>query len=66
MKNKQTAVDWLTEKLKIEFGFVFSNNILQQVKEMEKQQIVTAYNKAGAFKFGKEYYNETFKQYGNK
>ncbi len=33
-----TAVEWLTEKLKTEFGFVFSNNILEQAKEMEKQK----------------------------
>jgi hypothetical protein len=32
-----TAVEWLTEKLRIEFGFAFSNNILEQAKEMEKQ-----------------------------
>jgi hypothetical protein len=35
---KQTAVEWLTEKLRTEFGFAFSNNILEQAKEMEKQQ----------------------------
>jgi hypothetical protein len=34
-----TAVEWLKEKLRIEFGFAFSNNILEQAKEMEKQQI---------------------------
>jgi hypothetical protein len=45
MKNKQTAVEWLTEKLRIEFGFVFSNNILEQAKEMEKQQIKEAFQK---------------------
>jgi hypothetical protein len=33
-----TAVEWLTEKLRTEFGFAFSNNILEQAKEMEKQQ----------------------------
>ena len=36
---KQTAVEWLTEKLRVEFGFAFSNNILQQAKEMEKEQM---------------------------
>ena len=41
-----TAVEWLTEKLRIEFGFAFSNNILKQAKEMEKQQIIDAYEKA--------------------
>ena len=38
MENKQTPVEWLTEKLRIEFGFVFSNNIFEQAKEMEKEQ----------------------------
>lgn len=32
-----TAVEWLAEKLRIEFGFAFSNNILEQAKEMEKE-----------------------------
>jgi len=36
MKEK-TAVEWLTEKLRIEFGFVFSNNILDEAKEIEHQ-----------------------------
>jgi predicted metalloendopeptidase len=35
---KQTAVEWLTEKLRIEFGFAFSNNILEQAKEMERKE----------------------------
>ncbi len=63
---KQTAVEWLTEKLRTEFGFAFSNNILEQAKEMEKQQIIDAYasgyidgvaqNKITA----EQYYNDTF------
>jgi hypothetical protein len=69
---KQTAVEWLTEKLRIEFGFAFSHlNILEQAKEMEKQQIEDAY-KDGRFSgqtnwgYGndttsEQYYNETFK-----
>jgi hypothetical protein len=72
MKNKQTPVEWLTEKLRIEFGFVFSNNILEQAKEMEKEQIIDAYqqgfnNAYFSDPLNKEqYYNETFKQNGNK
>ena len=41
---KQTAVEWLVEKLITEFRFSFSDNILEQAKEMEKQQIIDAYN----------------------
>jgi hypothetical protein len=29
---KQTAAEWLTEKLRTEFGFAFSNNIFEQAK----------------------------------
>ena len=59
---KQTAVEWLTEELRNQFGIAFSNNILEKAKEMEKQQIETAYNKAVPFKYGKQYYNETYKK----
>ena len=41
---EQTAVEWLTKKLRVEFGFSFSDNILEQAKEIEKQQIIDAYN----------------------
>jgi hypothetical protein len=40
---KQTAIEWLTEKLRAEFGFAFSDNILEQAKEMERKQIIDAY-----------------------
>jgi len=72
MENKQTPIEWLTEKLRIEFGFVFSNNIFEQAKEMEKQQIINSYNSGcidtlkDEMKLGEQYYNETFKQNGNK
>jgi hypothetical protein len=35
---KQTAVEWLREKLWKEFNFSFSDNILEQAKEIEKEQ----------------------------
>ena len=71
MSKKQTAVEWLTEKLKKEFGFAFSNNILQQAKEMEKKQIENAYDMgvssvlknndmAYSEKDGEEYYLQTY------
>lgn len=37
---KKTAIDWLTEKLRNEFGFAFSNNIFEEAKEMELQMVV--------------------------
>ena len=57
---EQTAVEWLVEQLQ-QNKFITESQI-HIAKEMEKQQIETAYNKAVPFKYGKEYYNETFKK----
>ena len=43
---KQTAVDQLRERLFYEFGFSYSDNIHEELKSIEKQQIESAY-KAG-------------------
>lgn len=43
---EQTAVEWLTEKLRAEFGFAFSNNIFEQAKEMEKKQEIETWSSA--------------------
>jgi hypothetical protein len=70
-----TAVEWLVSELKkydsaglkdqsnyvIEMPTHILTELEEQAKEMEKEQIETAYNKAVPFKYGKEYYNETFK-----
>jgi hypothetical protein len=69
---KQTATEWLREKLQLEFGFIFSDNILEQAKEMEKEQIVDSYrdgrsdqqsDRSSKFynRMSEQYYNETFK-----
>jgi hypothetical protein len=73
---KQTAVEWFSEQLlnlDIEFDNVLisrsnywikRNSIVEQAKEMEKQQIVNAVD---GFPLqnrnldGEQYYNETFK-----
>ena len=62
-----TAVEWLAEKLRIEFGFAFSNNILEQAKKIEKQQIIEAFNlgqqeeaKQPFWTKGNEYYEKNF------
>ena len=63
-----TAIEWLTEKLRTEFGFEFSNNILEEAKEMEKKDIIhfgaiccikTTEKKLWTLE---ELYNETFKK----
>ncbi len=59
---KQTAIDWLVEKLK-ENGVDFWQEeieMIEEAKEMEKQQIIDAYNN-GDNRSAELYYNETFK-----
>lgn len=65
---QQTAIEWLEDCLTEQHPnepFVWNTRadleaLFKQAKEMEKQQIETAYNKAVPFKYGKEYYEETF------
>ena len=40
---KQTAVDQLREKLLKEFGFVYSDNIHEEIKLIEKKQTEQAF-----------------------
>jgi len=42
MKN-QTAVDQLRERLFKEFGFAYSDNIHEELKAMEKEQLYEAF-----------------------
>jgi hypothetical protein len=57
---KQTAVEWLVEKL-TETPYIddFWGQV-KKAKEMEKQQIIDAYNN-GDNRSAELYYNETFK-----
>ena len=59
-----TAVEWLYKNLLenpiSNQDIEYNEAVFHNAKEIEKQQIITAYNKAVPFKFGKEYYNETF------
>ncbi len=68
---KQTAVEWLIEQLKENNMLTFHEwtGLFEQAKEMEKEQIMDAYD-AGLFdgtmddvndRIHKQYYNETFK-----
>jgi Ni,Fe-hydrogenase maturation factor len=76
---EQTAVEWLVDYLKNikELPFIRQNlnmneqnildDIIEQAKEMEKQQIIDAINfgdergKITTYKSSEQYYNETFK-----
>ena len=64
---KQTAVEWLVEKLNLKYGnddFIITHiNEIGKAKAMERQQIVDAYDEALLKSWqdnGEQYYNETF------
>ena len=62
----KTAVEWLFEQLDISQGYESAIEILEQAKEMEKQQIIDAYNTSfllrdKPYSTADKYYNETFK-----
>ena len=62
---KQTAVEWFAEKIGHNslMGLIEYNELFEQAKEMEKEEIENAFN-YGQFDLGMEadeYYNETFK-----
>jgi len=70
---KQTAVEWLVEKIKLKYDIDFYHikNDVDQAKEIEKQQIIDAFvecwkaNMPDGFECklsANEYYNQTFKQ----
>jgi len=65
---KQTAVEWLYETLWKQNNYSLPSNILEQAKEIEKEQIVKAvyYNVSSMshddLPAGESYYNKTFKQ----
>jgi hypothetical protein len=64
---KQTAVEWLIDKLKSQ-GLLIGepNNLVavREAKEIEKEQIIDAYDVPWVpnIKNGNDYYNETFKK----
>jgi hypothetical protein len=59
---KQTAVEWLVENVIISAPLNWDTTILEQAKQMEKQQMLEV-SKAGCFSTFEfeQYYNETFK-----
>ena len=76
-----TAVEWLIEQLieqdrqlnpnsfTIQIYFEASKNIIEQAKQMEKEQTVDAYDNValddnGNFMTGEQYYEQTYTQSG--
>lgn len=68
---KQTAVEWLKKRIRAELTYeqdVLFEELFDQAKEMEKKQIIQAYETAmetdiynEPLKIGKDYYEQTFK-----
>ena len=72
---KQTAVEWIEDKIQSDMTFIEIFGLIRQAKEMEKEQIIkaaargylaAAYSYSEKFKledgkdYAKQYYNETF------
>jgi hypothetical protein len=64
---KQTAVEWLVEQLENHNGVTRPafENVIQQAKEMEKEQIIEAFNQSwhdrmNPYKTADKYYKETY------
>ena len=63
---KQTAVEWLVEKLDQNFDYV-ADTLIEQAKAMEKEQIMDALrtSEVELLSWGisaEQYYNETYEQ----
>ena len=57
---QQTAVEWLMDRLPHSIETQFSKQI-EQAKELEKKQIIKAYENMNSMAmYGEQYYNETF------
>ena len=66
---KQTSIEWVLQYLNNvkpnEFCSIEKiKELLEQAKEMHKQEIIDAYdkNKMGRVNYGEQYYQETFKK----
>ena len=74
---KQTAVEWLQKQLEcfgnkheLQMSWATVDELLEQAKAMEKEQIIEAFNQSwhdrmNPYKTADKYYNETFKSEGD-
>ncbi|MFM2016289.1 MAG: hypothetical protein RIQ51_1779 [Bacteroidota bacterium] len=68
METKQTAVEWLFDKIRqnqdIRWRGTPYRDLFEQAKQMEKEQIMEAFkindNGLGNDEFAEQYYNETY------
>jgi hypothetical protein len=64
-KQEQSAIEWYFKQMQSKEKFTQEefDSIFEQAKEMEKQQIIDAYEIGNRYMFekaGEQYYNETF------
>ena len=60
---KQTAVEWIEDKIQSDMTFIEILGLIRQAKEMEKQQITDAYHFGISDEYvitSEHYYNKTF------
>jgi hypothetical protein len=63
---RETAIDWFVNRVFGKNGLIIYAEIIQEAKEMEKEQIKFAYNDgaenmvAGKYKAMEDYYNENY------
>ena len=59
---KQTAVEWLVEQLFNTYEKLINEDIIEQAKKMEKEQIEEAFAMGNDDISSEQYYKETYKQ----
>jgi hypothetical protein len=61
----KTAVEWLIQELQKRDMDILNKDLYQQAKEMEKEQIMNAFDECGMwqdnYSDSEHYYNKTFK-----
>jgi hypothetical protein len=57
---KQTAVEWLLDSLDYNQNMLGIKEIIDQAKEMEREQIIEAYCNGDDNISAQQYYNETY------
>ncbi len=58
----KTPIQEFIDRLKLDFNLSFSNNIIEEYLEKEKQVIIEAFENWLNYPDGDKYYNEKFKQ----
>ena len=60
MENKQTAISWLINELHYRMNVHLPVGLIEQAKQMEKEQIKDAATWGYNSRSGEQYYNETY------